>query len=69
MEELTGNLVTCMTGAEGEGGDDQDLDDRVIQHLYDDNKSLREELERLKKEQEDDDKIEEGERQGLARRD
>ncbi len=28
MEELADSLVDCMTGEEGAGGDDQDLDDR-----------------------------------------
>ena len=31
MDELTDSLVSCMTGEEAAGGDDQDLDDRVIQ--------------------------------------
>ena len=37
MEELTESLVTCMTGEEGRGGDDQDLDDLVIRQLRDEN--------------------------------
>ena len=41
MEELTESLVTCMTGEEGRGGDDQDLDDLVIRQLRDENEKLR----------------------------
>ena len=48
MEELTDSLVSCMTGEEGNGGDDQDLDDRVIQQLWDENQQLKEELEELR---------------------
>ena len=48
MEELTESLVTCMTGEEGRGGDDQDLDDLVIRQLRDENEKLRFELHMLK---------------------
>merc|ERR1711997_366456 len=48
MEELTESLVTCMTGEEGRGGDDQDLDDLVIRQLRDENEKLRFELEMLR---------------------
>ncbi len=34
-----------MTGPESQGGDDQDLDDRVIHHLSEENRRLKEELE------------------------
>ena len=34
-----------MTGPESQGGDDQDLDDRVIYHLDQENRRLKEELE------------------------
>ena len=37
-----------MTGPEGQGGDDQDLDDKVIQHLSEENRRLKEELELVK---------------------
>ena len=48
MEELTESLVTCMTGEEGRGGDDQDLDDLVIRQLRDENEKLRFELQMLR---------------------
>ena len=35
-------------------GDDQDLDDRVIRHLWDENKELREEVNQLRKDTGDD---------------
>ena len=41
-------------------GDDQDLDDRVIKHLYLENQNLREELQMLRELQENSDKVEEG---------
>ena len=44
LEELTDSLVSCMTGPESQGGDDQDLDDRVIHHLSEENRRLKEEL-------------------------
>ncbi len=47
MDELTDSLVSCMTGEEAKGGDDQDLDDRVIQQLHDENRVLKEQLEQL----------------------
>ena len=60
MEELTDSLVDCMTGEEGAGGDDQDLDDRVIHQLRVENKELKEELETLKGHSESSDHIREG---------
>ena len=47
MEELTDSLVSCMTGEEAAGGDDQDLDDRVIQQLHEENRELKEQVELL----------------------
>ena len=68
LEELTDSLVSCMTGEEGKGGDDQDLDDRVIQQLWDENRELKEELEMLKNAQEADSKMKiEGELNAILR--
>merc|ERR1719239_2088190 len=58
QEEQLGNLkddlVSCIHGEEGQGGDDQDLDDRVIRQLWEDNKELREEVTQLRKNTGDD---------------
>lgn len=63
LDELTDSLVSCMTGEEAKGGDDQDLDDRVIQQLHDENKELKEQLELFQNDYENspDRKVEEGE--------
>ncbi|TRY73327.1 hypothetical protein TCAL_06037 [Tigriopus californicus] len=63
LEALEDNLVSCMTGPEGQGQDDQDLDDKVIRQLWEENKELKAQLEQLKNEQdqayESSDKVEE----------
>lgn len=63
LEALEDNLVSCMTGPEGQGLDDQDLDDKVIRQLWEENKELKAQLEQLKHEQdqayESSDKVEE----------
>ncbi len=50
LSELTDSLVSCMTGVEGQGGEDQDLDERVIRQLSEENEKLKEELAALKAE-------------------
>eukprot|EP00095_Tigriopus_kingsejongensis_P005779 maker-scaffold698_size109766-snap-gene-0.18 protein:Tk05779 transcript:maker-scaffold698_size109766-snap-gene-0.18-mRNA-1 annotation:"hypothetical protein LOTGIDRAFT_235292" len=52
LEALEDNLVSCMTGPEGQGLDDQDLDDRVIHQLWEENKDLKAQLEQLRSETE-----------------
>merc|ERR1719285_8997 len=54
LDNLKDDLVTCIHGEEGQGGDDQDLDDRVIRQLWEDNKELREEVTQLRKNTGDD---------------
>jgi len=54
LDLLKDDLVSCIHGEEGKGGDDQDLDDRVIRHLWDENKELREEVNQLRKDTGDD---------------
>jgi len=49
LEEMTDNLVSCMTGEEGNGGDDPDLEDRIIKQLNEENNSLKSELDQYKK--------------------
>ncbi|XP_023328845.1 protein PFC0760c isoform X4 [Eurytemora carolleeae] len=45
---LQDELVTCISGVEGQGGDDQDLDDRVIRALWEENQELRDQVHHLK---------------------
>jgi len=52
MDELTDSLVTCITGEEGNGGDDQDLEERVIRQLSEENNELKLALAQLKAEAE-----------------
>merc|ERR1719209_2882703 len=54
LDNLKDDLVSCIHGEEGQGGDDQDLDDRVIRQLWEDNKELREEVTQLRKNTGDD---------------
>jgi len=54
LDSLKDDLVSCIQGEEGQGGDDQDLDDRVIRQLWEDNKELREEVTQLRKNTGDD---------------
>ena len=49
LEEMTENLVSCMNGEEGNGGDDQDLEDRIIQQLSVENDELKAELAQFKR--------------------
>merc|ERR1711974_461356 len=48
MEELTDSLVTCITGEEGNGGDDPDLEEKVIRQLSQENNELKSALAQLK---------------------
>merc|ERR1719317_1850514 len=48
LDTLQGELVTCIEGEEGQGGDDQDLDDRVIRQLWDENQELRDQVNQMR---------------------
>merc|ERR1712106_617286 len=48
LDSLQGDLVTCIEGEEGNGGDDQDLDDRVIRQLWDENQDLRDQVHQMR---------------------
>eukprot|EP00092_Neocalanus_flemingeri_P032914 GFUD01035796.1.p1 GENE.GFUD01035796.1~~GFUD01035796.1.p1 ORF type:complete len:1098 (-),score=441.33 GFUD01035796.1:620-3913(-) len=48
LDTLQGDLVTCIEGEEGQGGDDQDLDDRVIRQLWDENQELRDQVQQMR---------------------
>lgn len=48
LETITDELVDCITGEEGMGGDDQELDERVIRQLRNENEELRDQLQQLK---------------------
>jgi len=48
LDSLQGDLVTCIEGEEGHGGDDQDLDDRVIRQLWDENQDLRDQVHQMR---------------------
>merc|ERR1719153_416391 len=48
LDTLQGELVTCIEGEEGQGGDDQDLDDRVIRQLWDENQELRNQVNQMR---------------------
>ena len=48
LEELTDSLVTCITGEEGNGGDDPDLEERVIKQLSAENNELKLALAQMK---------------------
>merc|ERR1719285_111547 len=54
LDNLKDDLVTCIEGQEGQGGDDQDLDDRVIRQLWDENQELRQEVTQLRRTNGDD---------------
>merc|ERR1712079_163761 len=48
LDTLQEDLVTCIEGEEGLGGDDQDLDDRVIKQLWEENQDLRDQVHQMK---------------------
>jgi len=48
LDLLQGDLVSCIEGEEGLGGDDQDLDDRVIKQLWEENQDLRDQVHQYK---------------------
>jgi len=48
LDTLQSDLVTCIEGEEGQGGDDQDLDDKVIRQLWDENQELRDQVHQLR---------------------
>merc|ERR1719510_1724888 len=48
LDNLQDDLVTCINGEEGHGGDDQDLDDRVIKKLWEENQDLRDQVNMLR---------------------
>jgi hypothetical protein len=48
IDHLVYELVTCISGEEGKGGDDQDLDDRVIKSLWMENQDLRDQIQTLR---------------------
>jgi chromosome segregation ATPase len=49
LGEMTDNLVSCITGEEGNGGEDPDLEDRIIKQLNEENNNLKLELAQYKK--------------------
>merc|ERR1712061_443168 len=48
LDNLQEDLVSCIEGEEGQGGDDQDLDDRVIKQLWEENQELRDQVHQMK---------------------
>jgi len=48
LDNLQEDLVLCIEGDEGHGGDDQDLDDRVIKKLWEENQELRDQVYQMK---------------------
>jgi hypothetical protein len=48
LDILQEDLVSCIDGEEGKGGDDQDLDDRVIRQLWQENQDLRDQVHTLR---------------------
>merc|ERR1712131_222556 len=48
LDLLQGDLVSCIEGEEGLGGDDQDLDDKVIKQLWEENQDLRDQVHQYK---------------------
>merc|ERR1712038_408146 len=49
MEELTDSLVACITGEEGNGGDEPDLEEQVIRQLSEENNVLKLALAKMSK--------------------